>query len=205
MPGKKSSQAKSLRCSYKESGARCPKIGTVTVGQIAFCGPHARLVQQAAQRASGQASVQTVFQQGADLAGSILRDFLDGKPISRDRVASAINDFAWNLGGAYASYNPDLVDVEIGIGADGQPHTGPSGGRRRAQRPPPPEDPDAELRQAIAKARATLGFGPREIITPEILKARHRELVKRHHPDRGGSLERMQEINAAVDTISASM
>jgi len=38
--------------------------------------------------------------------------------------------------------------------------------------------------------------------TPDELKARYRDLSKRYHPDKeGGSLEKMQEINAEYDAV----
>lgn len=37
----------------------------------------------------------------------------------------------------------------------------------------------------------------------DALKARYRELAKTHHPDHGGSVQDMQEINAEYDKLSA--
>ncbi len=37
--------------------------------------------------------------------------------------------------------------------------------------------------------------------SPEERKRRHRDLAKQHHPDRGGSLARMKEINWAYDVV----
>lgn len=44
-----------------------------------------------------------------------------------------------------------------------------------------------------------LGFAKREDVTAAKLEARRLELALKHHPDRGGSVSRMAEINAAAD------
>lgn len=54
---------------------------------------------------------------------------------------------------------------------------------------PPPVDPQSWW--------ARLGFGSRP--TLDQAESRWRDLVKQHHPDRGGSPERMAEINAAIE------
>lgn len=53
----------------------------------------------------------------------------------------------------------------------------------------------------ISRARRVLGFTAKEPVTREQVKARQRELARKHHPDRGGSVERMQQINWAVDIL----
>lgn len=194
------------RCSFKEDRARCVKDASVKVGGVAFCRAHARIVAEAA--ASPQVDVRTVMHKAVGTAADLLRDFIDGKPISRDKVARSIQDLGWEFGGAYAAYQPPLDDVPIdGHDVSGDPGQGQ---RRQRQRRHPwgyePPDPEREARrQQLAKARATLGFGPQDVITTDTLKARHRELAKRNHPDRGGSVERMQAINAAVDVVQASL
>lgn len=37
----------------------------------------------------------------------------------------------------------------------------------------------------------------------EVLKKQRKLLAKKYHPDRGGSVEKMQEINSAVDLLLA--
>jgi len=73
-------------------------------------------------------------------------------------------------------------------------------GSTRARQPPPPPPLDPRI-----AARAVLGFNPGEPLTADVIKRRHRDLVRRHHPDRGGSTQRMAEVNAAVDVLLASM
>ena len=55
----------------------------------------------------------------------------------------------------------------------------------------------AELREAIR----VLGVGERASMKE--IKARHRELVKRHHPDTGatGEMEMMRKVNSAYKTL----
>ena len=36
----------------------------------------------------------------------------------------------------------------------------------------------------------------------EIIRAVYRELAKKHHPDKGGDIKRMQEINTAVEMLT---
>jgi len=73
-------------------------------------------------------------------------------------------------------------------------------GDARARQAPPASAPDPCI-----GARAVLGFTPQEPLTADMIKRRHRDLVRRHHPDRGGSTQRMAEVNAAVDVLLASM
>lgn len=50
-----------------------------------------------------------------------------------------------------------------------------------------------------------LGFAVGQQITVADVKKRHRELARKHHPDRGGSVAKMQEINQAVDALMATL
>lgn len=141
----------------------------------------------------------------------IFEDFLQGKPFNKQKVATAIDDLIgqWGMGGGYANYQPPEPGVDLGDdGFD------PATGNGHTRRPPPGWARDDQARAqsdherrerevAAAKARVVLGFGPRELVTRDILRARHRQLAKKHHPDRGGSLERMQLINAAVTAMEA--
>jgi curved DNA-binding protein CbpA len=49
------------------------------------------------------------------------------------------------------------------------------------------------------------GFKETARLTESLIKERHRELVRRHHPDRGGSTARMAVINDARDILMASL
>jgi len=73
--------------------------------------------------------------------------------------------------------------------------------------PPPPVDLKAEkLARDLAHAKRVMGWNDHIRLSPTMIRDRHRELAKRYHPDRkGGSHEKMREINAAVDTLYASL
>ncbi len=181
------------RCVYKEGGRRCPRDGS---GNPSLCNPHRIAFVEEARKADPSPRP---TRRAADAVTGIIDDFISGRPFDPTKVQSAINDFAWGMGGGYGAYHPDLEPQQASPGFDPGPefHPPPNWGQRERQPPPPPEDP-----AVMVEARRVLGFGPREPITKEILRARHRDLAKRHHPDRGGSLKRMQEINSAVDVLS---
>jgi len=72
-------------------------------------------------------------------------------------------------------------------------------GQRQA--PPEQPDPQRDLLRARRAARQVLGFTFDEPLDGAKIKARHRELLKKHHPDRGGSTKKMAIINAARDVL----
>ena len=53
--------------------------------------------------------------------------------------------------------------------------------------------------------RAIFDFDLFRPVTAEEIVARHRTLAKQHHPDLGGSVEAMQEINAAKAAALAEL
>ena len=56
-----------------------------------------------------------------------------------------------------------------------------------------------EPRQAIIDALETLDLP--KLITKEDIKRQYHFLAKRHHPDLGGDIERMERINEAYQTL----
>jgi hypothetical protein len=70
----------------------------------------------------------------------------------------------------------------------------------RSPRPPPPPPAPAE-----PDPRVILGFAPGTKLTREIIKSRQRELAKLFHPDRGGSTEATQRLNAAAKRLLDSL
>lgn len=173
-----------------------------------MCRAHELLAQDAAKQ---------MQERGGFLhtAASIVDDVLSGRGLQQEKVARAINEGIWEMGGGYSRFSPDLEDVDFtpstggvppntGRRASSQPRYRPGWAREEAPPPPPPSE-QAEAARKVALARQILGFGPGEPITADVLRARHRELAKKHHPDRGGSVTRMQEINAAADVIAASL
>lgn len=47
--------------------------------------------------------------------------------------------------------------------------------------------------------REVFGYVPHAIVTRDMLSSRYRSLASEHHPDRGGDLAKMVELNAARD------
>lgn len=151
------------------------------------------------QRVPGQAAV------------DVLEDLLAGEPVTRGRINEAISDLfgAWSMGGNIAQgYYPDIdpgsarsdTPPNFRPPSDFRPPPGwPFGGM-------PPIDPAiAELQEARRRARQVMGFAATEPLTKETLKARYRELMKKHHPDRGGTEEKTRLINAANDVLEAEL
>lgn len=177
-------------------------------GASPYCRAHEVVMQSEIAKAESKGSL-------ADIATSAIRDMFAGRKIDSNKVAQDLTEAIWESGGSFGEFRPDVGDVDwetmfqqarervhAARGAYQQHRQQGSGQRQR----PPSEDPEHVQRmRAVQAARATLGFGPRDAITKEILKARHRELAKRHHPDRGGSLERMKIINSAVDLIAGTL
>lgn len=71
----------------------------------------------------------------------------------------------------------------------------------RTRRAPPPVDPMAEVQRKFTAAKLELGFAADQQITEDMVNQRRKELARRHHPDRGGSVDKMATINAAADFI----
>lgn len=80
--------------------------------------------------------------------------------------------------------------------------------RKTAEHDPAKARAEYERQQrlrAITKAREVMGYGPKEAVKKDELKARYRDLAKKYHPDRpGGSVERMQELNEAMEVLQGS-
>jgi hypothetical protein len=73
--------------------------------------------------------------------------------------------------------------------------------RKQAPPPPPGETREAAKERARAEAYRTLGLEPG--VSFEVVRKRHRKLVKLHHPDRNGDLELCKRINAAFELLKA--
>lgn len=60
----------------------------------------------------------------------------------------------------------------------------------------------AEAKKEFLLAKRTMGFAEGEPITADMVKDRRKVLARKFHPDRpGGSVEKMQTINAAADVL----
>lgn len=169
-------------------------------GNPSLCRPHRIAFAEEVRQSEPQ---QKPTRKAAEAFTSILDDFISGRPFDPNNIKTAVSDFAWGMGGGYGGFHPDIGGEQPGFDPNnaGQPPPPNWGQRERREPQPPPQVDPAE----VIEARRVLGFGPREPITKDSLRNRHRELAKKHHPDRGGSLARMQQVNSAVDVISRTM
>lgn len=191
-------RAKVPRCTYKEGTRRCPYDGE---GDPPLCRPHRLALAEAAKpRAPSRVLLES------------LGDWLQGKPINGEATIGAaeafLNQWAAGIGGGY---RPDISGVsedaahrraQSGTARPWNwniPHAG--GGRPRH----PESDPEVELQKARAAARQVLGFQMDEPLDAVKIKARHRQLVRKHHPDHGGSTKRMANINLARDVLMEAL
>ncbi len=173
------------RCAYVERGQRCKRAGD---GNPPLCEAHRIVLEAEAARPQ---------RPGEKIVGLLGRVFR-GQKVNDDHLYAGIEDF---------------VDMFSRLPSD-PPHNPLEAARARArdflrraqaqagQVPPPPPRPK---KPAGPDPRVVLGFAAGQKITAELVKKRHRELARKHHPDRGGSLQKMQEINQAVDAIMATL
>lgn len=166
------------RCTYQEGRRRCPYDGT---GTPKLCNAHRIALAEASKP-----------RPPAHVLAETLMDFLQGKPINRDATISAAED----LIGQWTRSRPSAPSWWPPPGTS----PGDQGQERRV-------DPTAqELARVRAACRQVMGFGPREPLDEGKIKTRHRDLVKRYHPDRkGGSHEKMATINHARDILLESL
>lgn len=169
---------KPKRCSYTEGRSRCPRNGTVQVNERAWiCRAHLLLLREQNQRASSP-------------LGGIIGDVIAGRKLNGDDISAALDGL---FGAIFGQQQQATID--------GQPVVPPPQARAR------PIDPAVEQKRLEREERnrrlAILGFPPNTKPTKDQIKKRVRELAMHHHPDRGGSVERMAQINDAADRLSA--
>jgi hypothetical protein len=138
--------------------------------------------------------------------GSGVADLVDrvvnGRKINRKTVEGALDDVAsWVFSGQQQQASQQQQSPS------GQAGPAPGAQSRRwwdipRPAPPPPPDPKIEERK---RARKVIGFAPNETLTLEMIKDRRKTLARKHHPDRGGSLAKMQAINAAADVLESAV
>lgn len=146
----------------------------------------------------------------------MIGDMLNGKPINNQDAMGIASDLfaAWN--GMGAAYRPPIDahgQTTHGRSAPFVPFGGwpgagrPAGWWPGAGTPPPPRmDPQEQARrEAVARARKTMGFTDAERLSEDAITDRRKRLARKHHPDLGGSLERMTIINDAADVLLASL
>jgi hypothetical protein len=176
---------KQLRCAYVEGRRRCGRPGT---GNPPLCEAHRLVLEDEATRPE---------RPGEKLVG-LLGRVLRGQKVNDDHLYAGIEDFVDMFSQPAGSPPRSPIDAARARTQDFF---------RRAQaqtqgRPPPPPRP---RKPTGPDPHMVLGFAVGQKLTVAEVKARHRELARKHHPDRGGSLAKMQEVNAAVDQILATL
>jgi hypothetical protein len=145
----------------------------------------------------------------------MIGDLLAGKPINQHDALGVARDVFVEWGGMASEYRPPINGhgqtahgkaapfVPFGGWPRGWGPPSPFGGN---QQHPPPVDPQEQAqREAIRLARAAMGYTAAERLTEESIKDRRKLLARRHHPDRGGSVQLMSTINNAADVLLASL
>jgi hypothetical protein len=194
------------RCAYREGTTQCRRIGA---GNPPLCRPHRALLEHDV----GPVTV-------GERVGSVIGKLFRGARVTKDELGEAFVDglrMMGAVGGAARAPRPGDVPPPATPDAAGQPRspfvdwayeqlkqrTAQQGAQKAAE-----EAAKAKRTALLATAKADLGWKSKkteELTIPEVNK-RRRELAKKHHPDRpGGSLARMQRVNAAADLLVAHL
>lgn len=145
----------------------------------------------------------------------MLGDLLAGKPLNQHDALGIAQDAFAEWAGMAGQYRPPInAHGQTAHGSQSpfppnpfRPHPADHPPwRPNSPPPPPPVDHQEEARlEAIRQARQALGFAAKEPLTEEVVKDRRKQLARKHHPDRGGSVQRMMTINNAADVLLASL
>lgn len=172
MPRRASTQN---QCCYKERGRKCRRTGT---GNPPLCQPHKIAFQEAARAA-------TEPRMPGARVFDLFESMLTGKRVSRKNIEAAWVDAQ--------DFLRQQVPMPDGAGGGWTPPPSSS---------PPPPDPLADARREFENAKLTMGFARDQRITASDVHDRRKQLARKWHPDLpGGSLEKMQEINAAAEVL----
>lgn len=208
------------RCAYREGRAQCRRNGA---GNPPLCDAHRIVLEGAAGRES------SAF--GDGLRG-IFDVFTSGKKATKAQIRNAFEDVSSVLAGErqvteiFGDMGDYIPTARAAPPRQAAPNMGwastedlmremrarvqearaqaarsgwaPPGGGPRQAAPPPrkPTGPDP---------REVLGFTNREALTKDLVQKRRRELARKHHPDKGGSVDRMAQINHAADQLLAEL
>jgi hypothetical protein len=191
------------RCAYREGKTQCRRIGS---GNPPLCRPHRTLLENAV----GPATV-------GERVGSVLGKFFRGARVTKDELGEAFVDglrMMGAVGGAARSGQPPPPAATDPAGQPRSPfvdwayeqlkqRTAQQGAQKAAE-----EALKAKKTAELASAKGELGWKSKrteDLTVPEVNK-RRRELARKHHPDRpGGSVAKMQKINAAADLLVAHL
>lgn len=191
------------RCEFKEGRKRCQRQGS---GTPYLCAQH---------RAALESFGVHVPRPGVgEKLGTLLDQVLAGQvpsPVDLEQMAA-------DLVGRVIGRTVTVEEVQQVRHGNYQPlrDVAEQYRRARAQRAqgprapgPSPFDPEQAAKIEFAKecgrARAVLGFSKDDVLSEPVIKARHRELARKNHPDMGGSTEKMQRINWAADVLLHSL
>lgn len=194
------------KCEFKEGRKRCTRDG---VGAPALCDQHRAALDQLGwqlprpgigeqiggifdQILHGQAPSSGQFEAiAADIAGSLL-----GRKVTVEEVRKTRS-------GDYSQMKAYLDALRTR--AAQMPQNGSNGQMPHAF--DPERQAKIEYMKSLGRARAVMGFTKDDILTEQILKTRHRELARQHHPDRAGpeSTVKMQRINQAMELLEKSL
>lgn len=186
------------RCVYSENNRRCVRDGD---GDPPLCAPHQVLFAHVG-KPRDPAPIENLV--------GVLGDLLSGQRVSRDRIAEAAQElFGFAAGGMAQGYYPDMAPHDPTGRVRFDPPNGfpwwPGQGARRRAPPDPAELERQQIAAARARARQVLGFAQGQRLSEREIKVRQRELAFKHHPDRGGNLDKMREVNAASDILYAEL
>jgi hypothetical protein len=139
-------------------------------------------------------------------------NFLQGKPVNRDATLGAVEEFASQWAGLGGDYRPDMfggdredhVHRRAQAGQGATPWWADAAARAANARAGQAPQPDPRAAERIA-ARQAMGFSPSDVLSEDVIKTRQKKLARKHHPDMGGSVDRMAAINAAADVLIASL
>lgn len=130
-----------------------------------------------------------------------------GRALSEEEVAQA-REYGWKAileAVMRRSYSPPPSGSSSSSSSTPPPRSGPDPREQARAR----EAAERERAKKIGWARRTLGFSAKEDLSPEKLKARYREIARRHHPDRNPDREaatrKMQDINLAMEVLSGGV
>jgi uncharacterized membrane protein YccC len=135
---------------------------------------------------------------GEKLVGLIGRA-LRGQKISDDHLYAGVEDFVQMFSRAPDDPPHNPIEAARARAQDFLRRANAQQGHRQAPPRPPPRKPTGP------DPRVTLGFAAGQKVTVAEVKARHRDLARRHHPDKGGDVRRMAAVNDAVKQLLSEL
>ena len=182
--------AQAHRCAYVESRRRCGRPGG---GNPPLCAAHRLVLEDEATRPE---------RPGEKLVG-LLGRVLRGQKVNDDHLYAGIEDFVDMFSRPAGSPQASPIEAARARTQDFLRRAQAQARQRKPQ--PPPSPPPRPRKPAGPDPRLVLGFAIGQKLTAAEVKKRRRELARRHHPDRGGSVARMQEVNVAVAQLLATL